>query len=135
MKRILVRLQLTLAIVAVLLAPSWAPTPTPVVAAKVTKTVIMKTATGAAQQVSTTHVYTHKITFQSKVGNAATVYVGPATLTSSNFAASLAAGQGYTASVSYFYDDNAEEFDLSDWYVLGTASDMISISYEVVSAP
>lgn len=101
--------------------------------AKATKQVIMKTASGAAQQVTTSHVFTHKITFQSKVGNAATVYVGPATLTSSNFAASLGAGQAYTVTPSYRHDINQEEFDLSDFYVLGTAPDVIAISYEVIS--
>lgn len=104
--------------------------------AKVSKVIIMKTMTGSAIQATTdSTIYTRKITFQSRVGNGATVYVGLSGVSSSSHLASLSAGQAYTITPSVFLADQNEEFQLDDFYVIGTAADVVAISYEIQAAP
>lgn len=102
--------------------------------AKVSRTVIMKTADGTAQRITTdTTIYTRKFTVQSKVGNAATVYCGTSAVSTTVFMASLGAGQGVTFTVSEYEAERGQQFQLSEFYVLGTAADVIAVNYEVKS--
>lgn len=132
------RVLAALAALVIGLAPALWPAgpPAPVAAARVTKVVIMRTADGTAQRATTdTTIYTRRLTFQSRVGSAATWYVGDSSVSSSNHFASLSAGQAYSPTLSVYAAERGESFRLSDWYVKGTASDVIAISYEVITAP
>lgn len=105
----------------------------PAVFGKSTRVAIIKTANGAAQQITTdTTIFTRKFSVQSKVGNAATVYVGLSTVSSSVHFYSLAPGSACTFTVSEYEATRGQQFQLSQYYVLGTASDLIVVNYEVI---
>lgn len=108
---------------------------TPVAEAKSTRVGIVKTADGTAQQITTdTTIFTRKFSVQSKVGNAATVYVGLSTVSSTVHFYSLAPGSAATFQVSEYEATRGQQFQLSTFYVLGTASDLIVINYEVTTS-
>lgn len=99
---------------------------------KISKAGIMLTGNGAAQQVTTdATIYARTITFHSKVGNAATVYVGASTVSATVFYASLSAGGSYTIRAEDWYGTQGEQFQLDDFYVFASAPDLIAVSYDV----
>lgn len=106
------------------------------VAAKINHQPIDITLDGTTQPIANTAalqlVQSRKITIQSRVGNAATVYVGHSDMTGADDALySLAPGQGVTLLPSKYEDAAGQRFALSDWYVRGTAADVVLIAYEI----
>lgn len=100
---------------------------------KLNRSTIMLTGNGAAQQVTTNSaIYARTITFHSKVGNAATVYIGGSTVSATVFQASLSAGGSYSIKAEGFYADQGEQYQVDDFYIFATAPDLISVTYDGV---
>lgn len=101
--------------------------------AKLNRTTIMVTGNGAAQQVTTNAaIYARTITFHSKVGNAATVYIGGSTVSASVFQASLSAGGSYSVKAEGYYAAQGEQYQVDDFYVFATNPDLVSVTYDGV---
>lgn len=120
--------RLLIVLVAVLLA--FAPG---VASAKLNRSTIMLTGNGAAQQVTTNSaIYARVITFHSKVGNAATVYIGGSTVSATVFQASLSAGGSYSIKAEGFYADQGEQYQVDDFFVFASAPDLVSVTFDGV---
>lgn len=102
-------------------------------ARRVTQRRINLTMTGAAIQLTTAQIYTPKFTVQSHPGNTNDLYIGLSDLagaTTSLYV--ISPGQGVTFTPSVFNADRNEEWYLPDYYLMGTAAETVSVSYEVL---
>jgi len=81
------------------------------------------TQTGSAAKLTSSAILVRTVIIQANVGNAGTIYLGNASVTSSVYGVALAAGQ------SISLGDVDSKIDLSTLYINGTSGDGVSVLY------
>lgn len=99
--------------------------------ALVPKTVIKAVGTSAAPiATASSPVLCYQFTVQAKTGNTGTIYVGSASL-DATASIHVAAGASYTFPVIYS-QANKMQYDLTQWYVRGSAATLKAAIVQVV---
>lgn len=110
--------------------------------ARVERDVIAITLTSSAVTTFTvtTTLNSRKISFQADSANAATAYVGDATLDATSATtlktsahASLDAGSGWTPAASEYAAERGHAYQLSTFRASGTTGDIVRLTYEVIT--
>lgn len=100
--------------------------------ALVPKTAIKAIGTSAsAIYTTTTPVLCYTFSVQAKVGNTGTIYVGTSAV-DATAAISLAAGTRWDAPILYSGGTNPKQYDLTQWYVRGSAATLKAAIVQVV---
>lgn len=104
------------------------------------ETVIVKTLTGTAIEISTTRINAYKVTVQAfdssvNAGNVFVQYSATAnpTVTVDTCNYELGPLQAVTLEGTSNDSQHGQQVDLSKWYVNGTSSDKVRISYQITN--